>query len=87
MKAAVAEKEISGALLWVALWNEINDPTAIILTPEQVAVLMEHKDELLKCLNRVERSYLYAGFNKWRGMLIMAKMMAAMGEESDEEED
>ena len=48
MKAVVAEKEISGAVLWIALWNEINNPTAIVLTAEQVATLMANKDFLLK---------------------------------------
>ena len=139
MKAAVVEKEISGDILWIALWNEINNPTAIVLTQEQVAKLMANKDFLLKvtvrsrsatamrgfhpaarfvgmvlsprlgpslslthtrarpplplsrafsrqCLNRVEKSYLYSGFNTWRGKILMAKMMADMAESDEEDE-
>mmetsp|Transcript_22880 Transcript_22880/g.60138 ORF Transcript_22880/g.60138 Transcript_22880/m.60138 type:complete len:161 (-) Transcript_22880:3675-4157(-) len=87
MKAAVIEKEITGDVLWIALWNEINNPTAIVLTPEQVAKLMANKDFLLKCLNRVEKSYLYSGFNTWRGKILMAKMMADMAESDEDEEE
>ena len=87
LQSVISEKDIGGLQLWCAVWNEINNPTAVVLSPEQITELMSNKEFLLKCLNRVERSVLYAGFNTWRGELLKAKMMAAMADDTDEEEE
>ena len=79
------DRKVDGTILWNAIFAAV--PPDLQLDDEVIADLLANKEMLLRCLERVGRAKIYAGFNSWRTMVLMQKMMAAMDDDDDDDDD
>ena len=79
------DRKVNGTILWNAIFAAV--PPDLELDEEVIVSLLANKDMLIRCLERVGKSKLFAGFNAWRTMVLMEKMMADMGDDDDDDDD
>ena len=78
------DRKVTGVLLWNAIFAAV--PEELELPEETIAALLNNKEMLTRCLQKVGRAKLYAAFNTWRTKWAMEKLIIAMEEDSSDDE-